>query len=527
MKTTIDNKTSEKIDKTKRTLCKAIIASNIIMAPTNVFARKKTIGHQFSSVDDIIKNTKATKLSEAIKNRSVSCVEVMNAYLNQISEKNPSVNAIVALQERDKLIEQAQQKDKDLSKGIYHGWMHGFPHAVKDLALTKGIVSSMGSPIFKNYIPKHDDIIVERIKNSGAILIGKTNVPEFGLGSNTYNKVYGTTGNAYNPKLVAGGSSGGASVALAMNMVPVADGSDMMGSLRNPAAYNNIIGFRPSFGRVPSGPTNEVFIQQLGYNGPMGRNVKDTAMLLSTMAGYDSRYPLSIDDDPLQFTNSLDVDVKGKKIAWLGDFNGYLPMEKGVLSLCESNLKIFEGLGCHVESVSVDFNMEQLWETWLVERHWLITGIASKLYSDPKKREQLSSAMRWEIENGLKLSGVDTYKASINRTKWYSTLNSLFDEYDAVVLPSAQVFPFNKEIHYPTSIGSKKMDTYHRWMEVVIPGTLSGCPIVNIPAGFNPQGLPMGMQLIGKNKKDFEVLQLAHAYEEAMPKIIRHAFNIA
>ncbi len=466
------------------------------------------------SLSDIV-NLSAVELSDAIKGKAVSCVEVMKAYLAQIDRVNPAFNAIVSLRDRDELLFEAAQKDSELAEGIYHGWMHGFPHAVKDLAETKGIPTTMGSPLLANQITAHDAIFVERLKKAGAIIIGKTNTPEFGLGSQTYNNVFGTTCNAYNPKLCAGGSSGGAAVALATRMLPVADGSDTMGSLRNPAAYNNIIGFRPSFGRVPSGPTTEIFLRQLGCEGPMGRTVRDTAMLLSTMAGFDARIPLSIKEDPLQFAGSLQADMKDRKIAWLGDFRGYLPMEPGILEMCRSSLKHFEGLGCIVEPVTIDYPMEKLWQTWLTLRHWLIAGIAGPLYDNIEFRNKIKPEAVWEVEGGLTLGALDVYNASVDRSAWYQTVATLFSEYDYLMLPSAQVFPFDAGIHWPKEVAGKTMDTYHRWMEITIPGTLSGCPIVNVPVGFNDQGLPMGMQIIGPAAQDLKVLQMAYVYEQA------------
>ena len=462
---------------------------------------------------DIV-NLSAVELSDAIKGNAVSCVEVMKAYLAQIDRVNPTFNAIVSLRDRDELLFEAAQKDSELTKGIYHGWMHGFPHAVKDLAATKGIPTTMGSPLLANEITKHDAIFVERLKKAGAIIIGKTNTPEFGLGSQTYNNVFGTTYNAYDPKLCAGGSSGGAAVALATKMVPVADGSDAMGSLRNPAAYNNIIGFRPSFGRVPFGPAMEIFSQQLGYEGPMGRTVRDTAMLLSTMAGFDARIPLSIREDPSQFAGSLQANMKGRKIAWLNDFNGYLPMEPAILEMCRSSLKHFEGLGCIVEPATVDYPMEKLWQTWLTLRHWLIAGKARPLYGNVENRDKIKPEAIWEIEGGLALNASDVYNASADRSAWYQAVSNLFTKYDFFVLPSAQVFPFDAGIHWPKEVAGKTMDTYHRWMEITIPGTLSGCPIASIPVGFNSQGLPMGMQIIGPAAQDLKVLQIASAYEQ-------------
>ena len=457
----------------------------------------------------------ALELSRAIKNRDVSCVEVMDAYLTRIDAVNPTHNAIVSLRDREELLAEAGQKDLELAQGRYHGWMHGFPHAVKDLALARGIPMTMGSPLLRGLIAQDDEIFVERIKKAGAVIIGKTNTPEFGLGSQTYNPVFGTTANAYDPNMCAGGSSGGAAVALATRMLPVADGSDMMGSLRNPAAFNNVIGFRPSFGRVPSGPSLEIYFDQLGYEGPMGRNVRDTAMLQSTMAGFDARFPLAIKEDPLQFSGSLEADMKGRKIAWLGDFNGYLPMENGVLSLCEGSLNHFEDVGCIVEPAAIDYPMETLWRTWLTLRHWLISGSLGPLYNKIEYRDHIKPEAVWEVQNGLGLEAADVYKASMDRSAWYQAVADLFTRYDYLVLPSAQVFPFDAAIHWPREVAGKAMDTYHRWMEVTVPGALSGCPIANVPVGFNSRGLPMGMQIIGPATEDLKVLQVAYAYEQA------------
>jgi amidase len=298
-------------------------------------------------------------------------------------------------------------------------------------------------------------------------------------------------------------------------MVPVADGSDMMGSLRNPAAYNNVIGFRPSYGRVPAGPRPELYIQQLGYSGPMGRTVTDTALLLSTMAGYDDRDPLSLSQDPEIFSLSLSRDFRGARIGWLGDFDGYLPMEDGVLDICRDALSHFEQIGCHVDEVSVDYPMDQLWQTWLTHRHGLLATGLGPLYEDPDKRAMMKPEVIWEIEGGLNLTMADFQSASKARSDWYQTIRRLFEEYDFLVLPSAQVFPFDAETHWPKVVAGKTMDTYHRWMEVVIGGTLSGCPVINVPAGFNGTGLAMGMQVMGPMLADFSVLQIAYAYEQA------------
>lgn len=457
----------------------------------------------------------ALELSDWIKARKVSCREVMVAYLDHVERINPIVNAIVSLQDRGRLLKEADERDAQLARGQYLGWMHGMPQAPKDLTATAGIPTTQGSPLFKDYVPKQDSVIVERVRRNGAILIGKTNTPEFGLGSVCYNNVFGTTLNAYDQTRNAGGSSGGAAVALATRMLPVADGSDMMGSLRNPAAYNNVFGFRPSQGRVPFGPAGEVYFQQMGYEGPMGRTVRDVARLLSVQAGHDARLPMSIDQDPAAFAAPLQRDFRGTRIGWMGDYGGYLPTEPGVLALCRDALKGFEAIGCRIDEVVPDYPMEQLWQTWLTLRHFSIAGLGGSLYADPAKRAQMKPEAVWEIEGGLRLTGAEVWKASVQRSKWYEALRKLFETCDYLVLPSAQVFPFDAGLHWATEIAGKRMDTYHRWMEIVVGGTLAGLPILNVPAGFNAQGLPMGLQVIGKAQADLAVLQIGHAYEQA------------
>jgi len=456
----------------------------------------------------------AIELSRAIHARQVSCHEVMQAYLAQVERFNPTVNALVSLRSHEDVLAEAAQRDRELDQGQSRGWMHGMPQAIKDLAATRGLRTTLGSPLFAEHVPQEDAISVARVRASGAIIIGKTNVPEFGLGSQTYNSVFGTTGNAYDPRLVAGGSSGGAAVALALRMLPVADGSDMMGSLRNPGAFNNVFGLRPSQGRVPHGPAPELFVQQLATEGPMGRSVADVARLLSVQAGYDPRVPLSLKEDPAVLGEPLQRDFKGARLGWLGDYNGYLPMEDGVMSLCESALKDFAALGCEVEHCQPEFSLERLWQTWLVHRHWLIQGSLGAAFADPQKRALLKPEAQWEVQGGLQLSAADVYQASINRSDWYRALGKLFERYDFLLLPTAQVFPFDAQQAWPRLVAGREMDTYHRWMEVVIGPTLAGLPSMNVPVGFNPQGLPMGLQIIGPAQADRAVLQLAYAHEQ-------------
>ncbi|MCU1752318.1 amidase [Pseudomonas sp. 6D_7.1_Bac1] len=457
----------------------------------------------------------AHELADCIRLRQVSCRDVMQAYLTHIERFNPLVNALISLQAPEDLLAQADQRDAELARGLYRGWMHGLPHAIKDLSLTRGIRTTFGSPLYRDFVPERDGIMSERIKAAGAIIIGKTNTPEFGLGSQTYNPLFGATGCAYDPSKTAGGSSGGAASALAMHLVPVADGSDMMGSLRNPAAFNNVFGFRPSQGRVPFDDSADLFIDQLGYEGPMGRSVRDAALLLSVQAGADARAPLSIAESGAAFAAPLARDFSGTRLGWLGDFNGYLPMEKGILELCQSAFADFEALGCSIEPAPIDFAPEQLWDSWRTLRHWMVAGSLGGAYANASQRAQLKEEACWEVENGLRLSASDVFAASVARSHWYRAISKLFERFDYLLLPTAQVFPFDKNLPWPTSIEGVSMDTYHRWMEVVIPGTLSGCPVANVQVGFNQNGLPMGLQIIGRHQADFAVLQMAHAYEQA------------
>lgn len=457
----------------------------------------------------------AHQLSHLIKSKEISCHEVMEIFLDHIESFNPRVNAIISMRDKNTLLKEAHEKDIALEHGEYQGWLHGIPFAVKDLALTQGITTTRGSAIFANDVPGKDSIIVERIKQAGAIIIGKTNTPEFGLGSQTYNSVFGSTGNAYNHQLTAGGSSGGAASALALYLVPVADGSDMMGSLRNPAAFNNIIGFRPSQGRVPFAESNELFINQMAYEGPMGRCVKDVALLLGTQAGRDHQAPLSLASDTEQFSQSLDMDCTHLRIGWLGDLGGHLPFEEGILPLCEKALDIFSAIGCEINSAAIDIDFEAVWNAWRTLRHISVAHGLEPFYSLPEKRKLLKPEAIWEIENGLGLSAMQLMQASTVRTQLYKKLITLFEKVDYLILPSAQVFPFDRNSHWPETISGTAMDTYHRWMEVTILGSLSGCPVANVPAGFNPSGLPTGIQIIGKPMSDMAVLRLAHAYEKA------------
>ena len=461
----------------------------------------------------------AWELSKQIHAKKISCTEVMQAYLDQIDKVNPKVNAIVALQDRDGLMKQAAGKDKALQSGRSEGWMHGFPQAIKDLEETKGIPTTYACPIFKDFVPEADSLLVKRMKNAGSIIIGKTNTPEWGFGSHTYNEVYGATGNPYNTDLSSGGSSGGTACSLALRMQAVADGSDFMGSLRNPAGWCNVYGYRPSWGRIPS-PGLELFMNTFAVRGPMARTVADLALLLSTLSGYDEAAPLSLEDDanlkslnPCNVHEKLRSCQKGRKVAWLGDWDGYLAMEDGVLAVCEKALAKFPEFGVEVEKIKSPYDPETFWkEIWLPLRHFGAQSLKA-LYDAPEKRSQLKPEAIFEYEGLAGRSGSDVYIASLKRSDWYRALMKVFETYDFVAVPTAQLFPFDKTQHWPKEIAGKKMDTYHRWMEVVTHWTMSGSPVVAIPAGFNEKGLPMGIQVVGKPRSDFDLLQFAYAYE--------------
>ncbi len=464
----------------------------------------------------------ADTLAGHIRARDVSCTEVMEAYLAQIDRLNPRINAIVALQDPDGLMAQAAERDAELARGEYLGWMHGMPQAIKDTALTVGIPSTSGSPILKDYLPAADSVIVERARRQGAILIGKTNVPEFALGSNTFNPLYGATVNPYDLAKTVGGSSGGAAAALAAHLLPVADGSDMGGSIRNPSAFCNVYGLRPTAGVVPFAPSDELFVQQLATEGPMGRTVRDVAMLLSVQAGHDPRAPLSVNLDPMAFRAPLERDFTGTRIAWMGDWNGYFATEPGVLELCAASLQTFRDLGCIVEEATPDFDPAALWDMWLTHRAWIIGTYLAPFYADPALRPLLKDTAQWEVERSFDLSGAQVFASSVARTAWAATVRDFFGRYDFAIAPTAQVFPFDVGIPYPTEVGGRTMETYHQWMGIVLPWTLAGTPVMNAPAGFSAAGLPMGIQIIGKRQSDFAVLQMARAYETATGWVERH-----
>jgi amidase len=463
----------------------------------------------------------AHALSDAIRSRRVSCREVMNATLDRIAALNPMHNAIVSLRDGDVLLREADARDAQLASGTTAGWMHGMPQAIKDMALTAGLRTTLGSPLLRDFVPAQDGLMVQRMKAAGCIVIGKTNTPEFGLGSHTFNEVFGVTRNAYDPSKSAGGSSGGAAVALALRMLPVADGSDFMGSLRNPAAWNNVFGLRPSPGRVPHWPAPDVWVSQLGTEGPMGRTVRDVAALLDVQAGFDARVPLSLDDGA-RFADALDeFDGRDVRIGWLGDLGGHLAMEPGILETCEAGLRRMEALGCRAEPMPPGFSPEGVWQAWLVWRRWLVASRIAPYLAKPGNRAFIKPEALWEHDQAQALSGADALDASVRRSAFLQRMLALLERCDVLALPAAQAWPFDAALRWPTHIAGREMDTYHRWMEVVIYATFAGLPCISVPVGFGAAGLPMGMQLIGRPRGDLGVLRLAHAYEQVAQEVLQ------
>ena len=454
----------------------------------------------------------AIDLSEAIRDKHVSCLEVMQAYLSRISKYNSVYNAIVSVQPEEELLDQARKADAELASGHYRGWMHGMPHAVKDLTAVEGIRHTSGSLLYVDRIAERDSPMVARIRDAGAIFIGKTNTPEFGLGSQSYNSVFGATGCAYDPELTSGGSSGGAGCGLGTQMLPVADGSDMMGSLRNPAAFNNVIGFRPSTDVVNGGSADK---RSLSTSGPMGRSTRDTIQFLRTIAAKD----VGTDFSPL--------DPSTTKIGWLGSLGDYFALEPGILELCQQSLETMSGEGAVIEELLPQFDPNDLWFSWTSLRH-LGRANMRRLFDDPVLRAKLKPDLVWEIEQSMLLTEGDRATANAIRGEWYRELDRLFAEYDFLAIPSAQVFPYSKQVKWPTEINGRQMDTYHRWMEIVIPASLGGIPVINVPVGFDNLGRPMGLQIMANFGQDRKVLEFGLAYEQItnflqqQPEMIEH-----
>lgn len=445
-------------------------------------------------------------LSDALANGRLSAREVMEATLDRIAEVNGGINAIVSLRDKAALLAEAEQADSAPRRG----WLHGIPMAIKDLADAKGLPTSKGSPLYAGTMPEEDEPMVARLRAAGAILIGKTNTPEFGLGSHTFNPVFGPTRNPYDMGCSAGGSSGGAAAALATGMVALADGSDMMGSLRNPAAWNNVYGMRPTWGLVPPRPEGEMYFGQLSTGGPMARSPRDLAALLETMAGPLEGWPYGRPTPDLSM--QMEAVPHLPRIGWLGDWGGAFPMEDGLMEIGTAAVDEMRRLGWQVEDTKPPFDAGALWEAWCDLRSFSVAGSRRADYVDEARRVQLKPAMLWEIERGRTLTAEALYAASEIRSAWFRRASALFSDHDALVLPSTQVWPFPVEEVHPIRVAGIPMETYHEWMAVVIPASLIGLPVVNLPVGFGANGLPAGVQLIGAPGSDGLLLGLAESW---------------
>ena len=450
----------------------------------------------------------ATELSQKIRSGEISAVETMEAHLAQIEKVNPQVNAIVTLVP-ELALEQARKADEKLAQGGKLGPLHGLPVAHKDLVPTKGIRTTFGSPIFQDFVPEQDALLVERIRNAGGISLGKTNTPEFGAGSQTFNKVFGATKNPYDLSKTCGGSSGGAAVSVACRMLPFADGSDLGGSLRNPTNFCNVVGFRPSVGRVPSW-SNEAGWNSFSVDGPIARTVEDCSLLLSVLDGPDARSPICLPESGAVFQQSLERNLKGIRIAWSPDLGG-LPVDSRVTETLEKQREVFEDLGCIVEEGFPDFtDADEIFKTF---RAWYFElKLASLL---PEHREKMKETVIWNIESGIKLSGPELGRAEVKRTALFHRVREFMKDYDFLALPVSQVPPFPLEQEYVSEINGMKMETYLDWMRSCYYITVTGQPAISVPSGFTNDGLPVGLQLVGRPQDDLGVLQLAYAFEKA------------
>ena len=438
----------------------------------------------------------------------VSAAEVMDAHLSRIARLNPELNAIVTLL-ADRARVGAEEADEALARGDVVGPLHGLPIAHKDLFPTKGIRTTFGSKVFEDFVPDEDALIVRRLRRAGAITIGKTNTPEFGAGSQTFNQVFGATKNPYDPGKTCGGSSGGAAVSLAAGMLPIADGSDLGGSLRNPAGFCNVVGFRPSPGRVPVWPRKAAWFS-FDVQGPMARSVQDVALMLRAIVGPDPRDPLSLGESGRAFKGALERDFKGVRVAWSRDLGG-LPVDPRVTALIDAQRPTFEALGCVTEEAAPDLSdADEIFTTWRAWSYELEYGDLLDSH-----RELLKDTVVWNIEAGRRLTGPQLGDVERQRTDLYQRVRTFLEQYEFLVLPVSQVPPFDVEQPYVTEINGVQMETYIDWMRSCYYITVTGLPAISVPCGFTPEGLPVGVQIVGRRHDDVGVLQLAHAFEQA------------
>ena len=455
---------------------------------------------------DEISDLTAVELAARIRRKQLSAYEVMTAHLARIERTNPKINAIVTLV-ADRALAEARRSDEHQARGGTLGPLHGLPVAHKDLVNTAGIRTTYGSTLWRDNVPTADALVVRRLRAAGAITVGKTNTPEWGAGSNTFNPVFGATVNPYDRTKTVGGSSGGAAAALRCGMVPIAGGSDMGGSLRNPAAFTNVVGLRPSPGRVPD---EDGSWSPLSTNGPMARTVADVALLLSAMAGPYGPDPLSLDDDGASFRAPLGRNFKGARVAWFKDMGG-IPFEPEITRVVNANRQRFVDLGCAVHDDEPDFAGVD--DAFQALRHVAYHGnLGSAVH---EHSESFKDTIKWEIAEAERISGADVARATARQSRLYSEIARFFERYDYFVAPVTQVAPFDVTTAYPTIVAGVPMPTYIDWMRSCWYVSLTACPAISVPAGFTTHGLPVGLQIVGPHRGDWSVLQIAHAFEQA------------
>ncbi len=462
----------------------------------------------------------ATDLAAMIRRREISALELMQAHVAQIERLNPQVNAIVTFHP-ERSLERARAADNMLARGEPLGVLHGLPTAHKDLVMTKGVRTTWGSPIYKDFVPDVDSLIVERQADAGAISVGKTNTPEFGAGSQTFNAVFGATLNPYEPSRTCGGSSGGAAVALACGMVPIADGSDLGGSLRNPASFCNVVGLRASSGRVPRYPTRLAW-NSFSVEGGMARTVEDLALLMQAISGPDPRVPIALSEPGSLFAQPLAREFAGVRAAWAPTLGELAPVDPRVSTVVGAQRSTFESLGCVTEEAMPD--LADADEVFRVQRAMIFTAQYAGLYKG--KRGLLKDTVIWNIEQGLKLTAEQIGGAELKRTQLFDRVHEFFKKYEFLVLPVSQVPPFPVEQHWVGEIDGVKMADYLEWMKSCYLITATGHPAISVPCGFTAEGLPVGVQIVGRHRDDFGVLQLAYAFQQAT-QIWRQAPPIA
>lgn len=452
----------------------------------------------------------ARKLARLIRQKKLSVVEVMRAFVARIERVNPKVNAIVTF-----LPERALKAAKALDRAKSKPPLAGLPLAYKDLVPTKGVRTTFGSLVYENHVPQEDALIVQRLSAAGAILLGKTNTPEFGSGSQTFNKVFGATRNPYDLSRTCGGSSGGGAAAVASGMLPFADGSDLAASLRNPGNYCNVVGFRPTPGRVPGWPVADAW-DTLSVLGPMARTVEDAAFLLSAMAGPDPRAPTSIAEPGSVFARPLKRDFKKVRIAWSRDLGG-LPMDPRVTAVLESRKKLFKDLGCVLEEAEPDFSGAT--EAFETQRAVSYLGRFGGLLDE--HRDKLKDVVVWNIEEGRKRTPEQIARAAGLRTELFHRMRRFLERYEFLLCPVNQLPPYPIETEWPREIAGAPMGNYLDWMKSCYYITITSHPAISVPAGFTPEGLPVGIQIVGRYRDDLGVLQLANAFEAAAPVWMR------